>query len=171
MRKYLQIIPEKVCQDLPIIEDLLKPEIKGFSLDNLKEVISVVACHVREDDNRTPLKMIYIKELIPQGDKYLLSLIDLGIIQRSGYAIKGKTSYKYSIASEYHSKYILMPLNNAKLIRRIEKAQEKLRKEIAKSVRSHSEQVRFLKQLSVKEEYKEFIESNYTSETDQVQAF
>lgn len=160
-------MPEKVYQSLSFIEDLIGPEIKGYSLDNLKEVISIVACHIREDQNRTPLKMTYIKKLVPQGDKYLLVLVDLGIIQRSGYAIKGQTSFKYNFAPEYQSRYVSIPLNNAKLIRRIEKAQEGFNKEAAKSVRSHSEQVRFLKQLSVAKEYNDFIESNFTSETDQ----
>jgi hypothetical protein len=111
--------------------------------------------------------MTYIKKLVPQGDRYLLKLIDIGIIQRSGFALKGQTSYKYNFAPEYFSKYISFPLNNARLIRRIEKAQNEFRKEAAKSIRSHSEQTKYLKQLTIADNYNDFIESNYTSETDQ----
>jgi hypothetical protein len=141
---YYQLVPEKVFQNISVIEDLLKPGIKGYSTDNLKEVISIVACHIRKEENCTPLKMTFIKMLVPQGDRYLLGLIDLGIIERSGIAIKGETSYKYNFAPEYYSKYISFPLRNAKLIRRIEQAQEGFRKEAAKSIRGHSEQVIYL---------------------------
>ena len=111
--------------------------------------------------------MTVIKKLVPQGDRYLLGLIDLGIIERSGIAIKGETSYRYSFAPEYFSKYVSIPLRNAKLKRRIEKAQEKLRKEDAKSIRGHSEQVIYLKQLTIADGYSEFIKSNYTAQTKQ----
>lgn len=165
MRKYLQIMPERVHQELSIIEDLLKPEIKGYSFDYLKEVISILACHIPKDDNCTPLKMTYIKILVPQGDKYLLGLVDMGIIQRSGYAIKGQTSFKYNFTSEYRSRYVSVPLLNAKLIRRIEKAQEGLRKEAARTVRSHSDQVKYLRQLTIETEAIEYIERNYKADT------
>jgi hypothetical protein len=167
VKTYYQLIPEKVFQNLKCIEDLISPEIKGYSSDNLKEVISIVACHIRKDENCTPLKMTFIKKLVPQGDRYLLGLIDLGIIERSGIAIKGETSYRYSFAPEYFSKYVSIPLRNAKLKRRIEKAQEKLRKEDAKSIRGHSEQVIYLKQLTIADGYSEFIKSNYTAQTKQ----
>jgi hypothetical protein len=165
--KYYQLIPEKVFQNLPTISDLLGPEIKGYSIDNLKEIISIIACHIRKDEDCTPLKITYIRKLVPQGDRYLLGLIDLGIIERTGIAIKGETCYKYNFAPEYYSKYLSFPLNNAKLIRRIEIAQEQLRKESAKSIRNHSEQTKYLKQLTIADNYRYFIESNYTSETDQ----
>ncbi|MDP3443803.1 MAG: hypothetical protein Q8T08_13165, partial [Ignavibacteria bacterium] len=122
-KKYFQLIPEKVLRNFTTIEDLIKPEIKGYSSDNLKEVISIVACHTRKDMGSSQLQMTYIRKLVVHGDKYLLALIDLNIIQRSGNAIKGQSSYQYNFAPDYQSKYISLPLNNAKLIRRIEKAQ------------------------------------------------
>lgn len=166
-KTYYQLLPEKVFQNLKSIEELIRPNIKGYSTDNLKEVISIVACHVRKEGEPAPLKMKYIKLQVPQGDKYLLLLIDLGIIQRSGIAVKGQTSYKYSFAPDYFSKYISFPLINAHLIRRIEKAQETFRKEGAKSIRSHSEQTKYLKQLAIADGFNEFIKSAYTLETEQ----
>ncbi|MBE3084929.1 MAG: hypothetical protein IMZ64_01770 [Bacteroidetes bacterium] len=165
--KYYQLIPEKVFQNLNTIEDLLRPGIKGFSSDYLKEIISIIACHVRNEEGSAQLQVTFIKKLVPQGDKYLSGLIDLGIIERSGNAVKGQTSYKYIFSPEYQSKYLSFPLNNASLIRRIKNAQETFRKEAAKSIRGHSEQTKYLKQLTIESNYKSFIDSNYTSETDQ----
>lgn len=166
-KKYFQLIPEKVYQNLSLIEELISPEIKGYSADSLKEVISIVASHVRKEDGSAPLKMEYIKKLVPQGDKYLLKLIELTIIQRSGYAKKGQTSYKYNFYPEYHSCYISFLLNNAKLILRIEKAQEEFRKEAFKLSRGRSQQMKFLKLLTITDEYIEYIESNFRTEMNQ----
>jgi hypothetical protein len=167
-KKYYQLIPEKIYLDLNTIADLLRPGIKGFSIDNLKEVISIIACHIRKDDNCTPLKMIYIKKMVPQGDKYLSGLIELEIIERSGIASHKKhICYNYKFSAEYKSKYLSFPLNNARLIRRIEKAQNEVLKASVKSIRSHSEQTKYLKQLTIADNFNEFIESHYTAETDQ----
>lgn len=166
-KRYYQLIPEKVWQSFSAIEDLIKPEIKGYSSDNLKEIISIVACHTRRNEGSSQLQMAYIKKLVAQGDKYLMALIDLNIIQRSGNVIVGKTSYQYNFASEYRSRYISLPLNDAKLKRRIELTQTEIRKRVSQSIRGHSEQVKYLRCLTVAPGYKAFIEANYTAETDQ----
>lgn len=166
-RKYYQLVPEKIYQNFSVIESLLRPDIKGFSTDNLKEVISIVACHVRKEDGLAPLSMAYINKLVPQGQFYLTGLIHLGIIQRSGQFIPGATCYKYDFAPEYQSRYLSFPLNNAKLILRIKTVWDELRKEEAKTIRGHSDQVKYLKQLTIAGNFNEFINSNYTSETDQ----
>ena len=162
-----QLIPEKVFENLDAIQDLLKPTIKGFSLDYLKEVISIIATHIPKDENCTSLKMLYLKKLVPQADKYLSGLIDIGIVQRSGFAIIGQTSFKYGFTAEYQSKFVSFPLNNAKLIRRIDKVHNEFRKVATKSIRGHSEQAQYLKLLTIAPGYNAFIESYYTAETDQ----
>ena len=91
--KYYQLVPEKVNNLLWAIEQLI--DIQGYDRDNLKEVISLVAIHVRKDNEAAPLKMNYIKRLIPQGDKYLAALIDLGVIERSGYYTPGQAAFRY----------------------------------------------------------------------------
>jgi hypothetical protein len=167
-QKYYQLLPEKVYQSLNTIAELISPEIKGFSIDNMKEVISIVACHVRKEGEPAQLQITYIKKLVPQGDRYLLKLIDLGIIQRSGFASERQhISYKYNFSPEYKSKYLTFPINNAKLIRRIENTHETFRKEARKSIRNHSEQTKYLKQLTIADGFNEFIESTYIAETDQ----
>jgi len=165
-RIYYQLIPEKIKEALPTIEGIIAPEIKGYSRDCLKEVISIVACHLRKDEEATPLKMAYIKKLVPQGDRYLAALMDLDIIERSGYYIPGQSAYKYSFCPDYESKYITSSLTNAKLIRRINQAHDELRQDAAKSVRGHSEQVRYLKQLTIDPGFIKFINENYGTDTD-----
>lgn len=166
-RKYYQLIPEKVYENLPSIEAILRPTIKGYNSDNLREIISLVACHIRKNDGLSHLKMTYLKKLVAQGDRYLMALIDLNIIKRSGNAIPGLSSYQYSFAPEYQSKYLSFPLKNAKLILRIEKAHSELRKQATKSIRGRSEQVKYLKCLTIASGFDKFIESNFTAETDQ----
>ena len=163
-KAYHQLIPEKVSQVLPEIEELLKPEIKGFSPDYMKEVISIVSCHVRKEDRSAPLLMEYIKKMVPQGDKYLSGLNDLGIIERSGQYIPGSISYKYNFASDYQSKYLSFVLDNAKLIRRIEKVYNDLKKQVNRSVRNHSEQIQFLNELTIDPDYKEYLNTTLFSE-------
>jgi hypothetical protein len=167
-QKYYQLIPEKVYNNLSTISDLLSPDIKGFSIDNLKEVISIVACHVRKEDGPAPLSIWSVNKLVPQGQFYLTGLINLGIIKRSGQFVpKANICYQYDFAPEYQSKYLSFPLNNAKLILRIQKVWDELRKQDAKSIRGHSDQVKYLNKLTIDESFKDFLESNYTSETDQ----
>ncbi len=53
-RKYYQLIPEKVQQNFEVIEALIKPEIKGYSSDCLREVISIICCNLRKDQESCP---------------------------------------------------------------------------------------------------------------------
>jgi len=167
MKKYIQLIPEKVYNELPTISELISPAIKGFSEDNLKEIISIIACHLRrdEDDGPAPISMAYINKLVPQGQFYLTGLIDLEVIHRFGQFIPGEACYQYDFAPEYKSKYISFPLDNAKLILRIETVWEELRKEASKSIWGHSEQTKYLKQLTIEPEALQFIKNNYMADT------
>lgn len=164
--KYIQLIPEKINQNILGIGDKIQPKIKGFSADNLKEVISIVASQTRKNGEAAQLQIAYIKKLVPQGNKYLKALIDLQIIQRSGNAVKGKTSYQYCFTPEYFSKFITTPLNNPKLINRIIKAHEQKNKAVSSSVRGYSEQVKYLKLMTIDEDFKDFIKASYTLGTD-----
>jgi len=156
----------KINQNISAIEDLLRPEIKGYSTDNLNEVISIVASQTRKDGKPAQLQIAYIKKLVPQGDKYLKALIDLQIIQRSGNAIKGKTSYQYGFTPEYFSKFIALPLSNQKLINRIMKAHELKNKAVSNSIRGYSEQVKYLKHMTIDKEFNDFINATYAIGTD-----
>lgn len=155
---FSQLIPAKVLNVFDDVASLVEPEIKGFDSDCLKEVISIIACHTRKDNEATPLKITYIKKLVPQGDKYLLALINLGIVERSGNAVLGKVCFQYSFAPEYKSKYNSLPLQNAKLIRRIESVHETLRKAGAKTARGRLDQIRYIKRMTIDPGYSDVLD-------------
>jgi len=153
---YNQLIPEKIFNELDDICRLIEPTVRGFNTDYLCEVISIVACHTRLDNEPTPLKIKYIKWLVPQGDRYMKAFIDLGIVERTGNVKKGQTSYKYEFSKNYYSKFISRPLKDAKLKRRIQSTWDRLRKDNVKTTWGKSEQVKFLKDLEIDEAWKEY---------------
>lgn len=165
--EYYQLMPEKIYQVFDTVSDLLKPTIKGYSDDYLKEIISIIAYHIQKSKGTAPLKIEYLKKLVPQGDRYLMGLIDIGIVQRSGYAVKGQSSFKYCFTPEYFSKYISLSMDNAKLKRRIELARDGFRKEASLSIRNRSEQVKYLRELTIVDDYEEFLLANYSMGTEQ----
>ena len=165
MNRYYQILPEKVYNELNTISDLVKPEVKGFNLDYFKEIISIIACHVRRDSGDPPLKNSYLRRLVPFAERYLKALINLEIIYRSPYYTPGQISYKYNFNPDYQSKYVTIPLNNTKLIRRIREAYSEIGKEAALTIRGCSTQVKYLKQLSLAPGWQELVE-NYKDDTE-----
>ena len=158
--KYYQVLPEKVINDLPVISELLAPTIKGFNVDCMKEIISLIAIHVQKKSGSAPLKMVYLKKLVPQADKYINGLIELGVIQREGRYIPGEISYCYRFTPEYNSKYKTVTLDNAKLIRRIRNVWNDLNREATKSIRGRSEQRQFLKKLTITGEFETYLNQN-----------
>jgi len=156
---YYQILPLKVFQNLDTINELLQPEIKGYCPDCLKEIISIIACHVQKADGCAPLQMETLKKLVPQAGRYLTGLIDAGIIVREGRYIPGVLSYKYHFAPEYESQYMNIKLENNKLIRRIKRVYEEGQREAGKKIRGYNNQVRYLKGLTINDEFKEYLNS------------
>lgn len=163
-RKYKQLIPEKILQSFPSIENSIRLKIKGYSSDNLKQVISMVAFHIRKDSGTAQLQISYFKRMVPQGDKYLNELMKLNIIERSGYYKIGESSYKYCFTSTYLSEYKSLPLTNFKLIHRIEQTQIKQMKKANKEVRGHSEQIKYLEALTLEGDYYDHLSSSYTDD-------
>jgi hypothetical protein len=157
--KYYQLIPERVNAEMAIIESIIRPDIKSYSGDYLREVISIVACHVRKDNEDAPLRSTYIRRIVPYAERYLDALIDLGIIYRSPFYIPGEISYRYNFSPEYRSKYITLPLANQKLIRRIREAYDNIGRDAVKNVRGCSSQVKFLRQLTLAEGWEELVNS------------
>lgn len=164
--EYFQLIPEKVISNISGIEGIIQPKIKGYCSDNLLEIISIVARQTRKNGEPAQLQATYIKKLVPQGDKYLKELIKIGIIQRSGFPVKGQSSYKYNFAPDYISKLVSVHLTNAKLIRRIEQARTQNKKIVAKSIRGRKEQTYYLDRLTIAPEYEDFITGYYLPDTE-----
>lgn len=170
-------MPENVLNDFKSIEDSLRSKIESYNSDYLKEVISIVAKNVRKkekddyskedpENEAALLNMEYLNKLVPSGGKYLLQLIDIKVIIRSSNYIPGKQSFKYNFTPAYKSKYIQLPLYNAKLIRKIKSRQEQKRKKDAISIRGLTKQVIFLKQLTFDPSVYDYIEANYKKGTN-----
>jgi hypothetical protein len=164
------LIPANVLQNLDEIAELIKPEIKGFSMDCLKETVSIISVHARKDETAIPLKMTYLKQIVPQGDKYLLCLIKLSVVIRSGEYIPGIKSYMYDFADYFKSKYVSIPLTDARLIRRIGEAQNGFERQGSKSVRGYSGQVQYLKKLTIADGWEKCIEENFKDEPEKFNA-
>lgn len=162
--KYFQLVPEKVLKILPELEQSLK-DIPGFSSDNLKQIISELAIHMREEkimkscylkQNVTlaSLKIVYLRNIVPQADQYLKQLLKLGIIKRYGYARIGVSAFKYKFSEPYESKYLRLPLINSKLFNRIAKFQQSMKKQNSKR---YPDQNQFIRALTIDHESLEYI--------------
>jgi hypothetical protein len=103
--------------------------------------------------------MKYLRRLVPYAERYLKGLIELGIIRRSLYYIPNEKSYQYNFTPEYQSQYISLPLTNAKIILRIKSTQIELGKEAVKSIWGYSSQVKYLKQLTLADGWRDFVET------------
>jgi len=166
-KTYYQLIPEKIYDNLQTISSILQSVINGYSTDCLTEVISIIAFHIQKSDGFAPLQIKTLKTLIPQADKYLSGLIDLGIVLREGRYIPGEISYKYKFAPEYESRYRIVSLQNARLVRRIEQVWQRQKAEARRSIRGHCGQTEFLKILQIDNSFKDYLSNCYTVETDQ----
>ncbi len=155
--QYYQLIPVKILDNINVIVSAISPQIKGFSLDCLKEVISIVAKNVHKDNQPAPLKKEYVQALVPQGHIYLLELVRANIVQRSGRYIPGELSYQYSFHIEFNSRFIYVLLNNARLVNRIHKVYEDVYRETTKKIRGRADQVKDLMRLQVDESYRELL--------------
>jgi hypothetical protein len=164
-KPYIQLIPEKILEILPDIASYFQ-HIHGYSLDNLKEIISIVAYHIRKDnEDGTPLKMVYMRELVPQAGDYLKIFIELQIFERTGNAIKGVSSYKYRFTEQYQSKFCFIPLTNAKLLNRIRKHRTSMRKRNSKM---YPHQNKFIRNMTIEPEALEFAKEIYTNKINEL---
>jgi len=148
-KKYYQLIPLKIIDNIDVIANTIRPRIKGFNLDCLKETISIVARHTEKSGKPARLKKQYVINLVPQGREYLDGLIRAGVLKRSGRYIVGKQCYQYEFSDEYKSIYVRELLLNNKLIYRIRRAWDKLREERKAAVRGGNEQVPWLLKLTI----------------------
>lgn len=145
------IIPKNVLNILPEIEQA-PPRITGFRISFLKEIISIIAFHVRRDEGDTPLKMEYLCKIIPKANQYIKYLIDGGIVKRNNNYSIGYTSYKYRFTPEYYSIYKILPVEDPKLIRRLQ--YKHLKRENSKK---YPDQNKFIRNLTVDPEVLRFI--------------
>lgn len=154
-KPYYQLVPANVLNSINDIEAVIMPKIKGYKREYLYEVVSILASHVRKDNKPAQLQISYIKQLVPQGDRYLHELINLRIIDRTGTPLKGLQSYQYSFSETYYSRYIAVALLNQFLINRINKTRGMNRgmNIMNKSNTGRLQQAKYLKLLTIVEGY------------------
>lgn len=131
VKTYHLQMPGKVAEILLTWEG--NPPFKGFDIDNLRLILSIISTHQRKDDKGNiyaQLKMEYLRNVVRGAEKYIRLLIDSGIIERIGGFTPKVSAYKYRFTSAYQSPYTPSELTNQKLIRKITKAKtDKGRKE------------------------------------------
>lgn len=134
--------------------------IYGFSIDNLIQIISTVAYHIRKNKEEwTPLKAEYFRAIVPQADQYTKILRELDIIERSGNPKKGERSYNYRFTEGHQSKFIQLPFTNPKIINRIKKHQTAMRKRNSKM---YPFQNKYIRQMTIEPEALQFAYQIYT---------
>lgn len=170
IKEYHIQTPAKVMKILPLWE--ASPPFKGYSTDNMKLIISVVATHLRKDDRGNvycQLKMEYLRNMVRGAERYVFLLIEAGIIERlPGNYYAGVRSYRYRFTAAYKSKYVPGLIDKPKILLRIAKARTKQGRE---ETRIYPRQKQQLKTLAVnyeqavnliKEQYPDDIEKyNY----------
>lgn len=116
---YIQI-PGKVSEILPILEN--EPPFKGFNLDNLRIILSIICTHQRKEDNNNiyaQLVMKFLRKKVWNADIYIHHLMEIGIIERFGGYVPKEHAYKYRFTPAYQSPHITTELKNQKLINKI----------------------------------------------------
>jgi hypothetical protein len=117
-------IPEKIIKILPTWE--ASPPFKGFSIDNMRLIISIIATHQRKDDREniySQLKMEYLRNMVRAAEQYIFLLIESGIIERlPGNYIANVRSYRYQFTTAYKSRYVPGIIDNPKILLRIAEA-------------------------------------------------
>jgi len=107
------------------------PQISGFSISRMQYLISLIISH--KQDNHpgaySLLCMGYLKNVIPRADEYLNFLKDQKIIEWINYCA-GRNSRMYRLLSEGKTDY--RAISDKKLIFKIEKNRQKIRRQNSK---------------------------------------
>jgi hypothetical protein len=155
------LIPEKVNNEINEIDEYFKKsKVTGYSLDKLREIISLICYNIRKDeDSKAHLKIEYLRKYVPHAELYLHILEDIGIVKTSGSYQASVTSKTYWFSESYESKFRKYPVLNGKLKNRIEKAQRTLKKN---NTTKYSSQGKFLRKLQIDSSVYEFIENAFS---------
>lgn len=141
---YLLQIPEKVMEMLPDWEYFAP--FKGFRIDNLKLILSMISTHQRKDyrgNTSAQFKMKYLRNIVWNAEDYISFLKDEEkIIERIGGYIPGEQSYKYRYTENYLSPYQPSELDNQELLRKIRELNAKKGRKETKSYPRQKQQLR-----------------------------
>jgi hypothetical protein len=122
MGKYYIQMPAKVTEILPTWEG--NPPFKGFNIDNLRLILSIISTHQRKDDKGNiyaQLKAKYLRNIIWDYENYIRLLISANVVKKLGGYIPEEQSWRYCFTEAYLSPYKRSELLNQKIIRRIQK--------------------------------------------------
>ena len=147
MKKYHIQIPEKIAEILPRWEG--SPPFKGFHIDDLRLILSIISTHQRKDDKGVvyaQLVMSYLRHIVWNADKYIHFLINKEIIKTLGGYTPGVSAYKYQFTANYQSPYTKTELNNQKLLRRINRLRAV---EGRKNSRQYPKQNQLIKSMTI----------------------
>lgn len=154
-RTYYQLVPKKILDHLPEIESMKEfQSIPGFRRPYLLQVISIIAFHTRKDEEAIALMTSIIKKAVPQGYENLRALLDAGIIERLGRYKVGQYAYKYRFSKEFDSRFVKIPLVDAKLLHRL-----RIYKSVRKKTIKHSVQNKYIRKLKIDDLALSFIEA------------
>lgn len=152
---YIQLIPEKIYDQLEFIETEIKSFIRAYSRSRLQQIISIIAFHLQKDDDRpameprASLNMTYLRKQVPQAEDYIKELSGLKIIGCDKFAIAKEKNFDYWFTPAWDSKFIEVQLKDMKLINRLNDLLIAKTKENISSTWGHAPQVRYLSQLTI----------------------
>jgi hypothetical protein len=154
--RYHLLCPENL---MPILDEIEKnpPDLPAFRMAYLREIIYLICAHERED-GYSYLLMKLVSKLIPGEEHYFKYLLGRGWIERTSNYKPGAKSYGYRFVEKFRSKYIGYPLNDARLIRRIEKCKPAARRW------GYSIQNEFIENIKIAPAAWDFIEKHYTED-------
>lgn len=131
-----QLIPIKVMLEIHFIEAVLAERIHNYRRDNFFQILSTISyCGRKPDDEYggwAPLRLEYLRAIVPKADQYLQHAISLGIVQRSSNYIVGERSYLYQIGERYESELDGRAISDKVLLNRILKSRLQRRSRLPK---------------------------------------
>ena len=151
---YYHLVPEKILSHLSEFENSIEfQNISGYRRAYLLQIISVIACNTHKDGGATALMTSIIRKEVPQGYEYLRALIGTGLIERLGRYVPGQNSYKYRFSETFNSRFIRIPVTDAKLLYRLSK-----KKPVRGKTSKYSGQNKFIRKLKIDDQALSFIE-------------
>lgn len=148
-RTFYQLVPKSILDNYANIENRIKPLVACYKKEYLIQILTIVARHLRRDGGMAKLYMKYLKKQVPQGNEYILALIDNKILQRSDYYIQGLKSFEYSFCADYQDEYIEVELADRALINRLAALSIRIKRDNAKSLLGHTRQAKYLQLLTI----------------------
>lgn len=165
---YIQLIPEKIYDQLEFIETEINSFVRGYRRSRLQQIISIIAFHLQKDDDRpameprASLNMKYLRNQVPQADDYMKELLELKIIACDKFAIAKEKNFDYWFTPSWDSKFIEVQLKDLSLINRLNALTIAKTKENITSTWGHGAQVKYLSQLTIDSTFYDYMKYGWS---------